>query len=280
MKTEIQEKYSIKEQIGRLEEYFFNLKGVIIAYSGGVDSALLAYVAHLVLQNRMKAVIADSPSLARREYLAASSFARQHGIPLQTVKTGEVDNPQYQANQGDRCYFCKKSLFEKLFELREQLSLLSEGESWPIAYGVNIDDLGDHRPGIQAADEAEILAPYLELGFDKNTIRQIGSHFDLTIADKPAMPCIASRISYGEPVSAEKLSQVERAEDFLSDLGFHIFRVRHHGDIARIEVPPDDFDSLLKHREQIIAKLQELGFMYVSMDLNGFKSGSLNAVLK
>jgi uncharacterized protein len=229
---------------------------------------------------RMVAAMADSPSLARREYRAAVAFARDHGIPLQIVRTDEMYNPFYQANQGNRCYYCKKALFERLDELREQLEKAKPQTSWPIFYGVNQDDLSDHRPGTQAAKEAAIIAPFTDLGMDKQAIRSLCAYYSLEIAEKPAMPCMSSRIHYGERVTEEKLSQVEKAEDFLFDLGFRILRVRHHGDIARIEVRSKDFGKVLDHREAILQRFQEIGFIYISMDLRGFKSGSLNAVLE
>jgi uncharacterized protein len=264
----------------KLKEYFSKKRHAIVAYSGGVDSALLAYVAHLALGNQMVAVLSDSPSLSRREYRFAVNFTQENGIPLQIIRTREMEDPRYLANPANRCYYCKKALFEKIEELRNELMQTVESASWPIFYGINLDDLGDFRPGIQAAEEASILAPYVELGFDKNTIRAIGEYFGLEIAHKPAMPCLSSRIRYGEEVTAEKLNQVELAEDFLFDLGLKVLRVRHHEEIARIEIPPQDFEALLQNREKITRKFHELGFIYISLDLDGFKSGSLNAVLK
>jgi uncharacterized protein len=264
----------------QLKNYFAKIGHAIIAYSGGVDSALLAYSAHLALDDNMVAALADSPSLSRREYRHAVNFAQQHGIPLQIIRTTEMQDPHYLANPANRCYYCKKALFQTIEELRKELTHSVENSTWPIFYGVNLDDLGDFRPGIQAAEEASILAPYVELGFDKNTIRAISEYLKLEIAAKPAMPCLSSRIQYGEEVTVEKLNQVEQAEDFLYDLGFRILRVRHHGDTARIEIPPENFGTLIKHKDKIREKFHELGFAYVSMDLDGFKSGSLNAVLK
>jgi uncharacterized protein len=263
-----------------LDDYFGRQQHAIVAYSGGVDSALLAFAAHRVLENRMIAVLADSPSLSRREYRSALDFAQIHGIPLQIIRTSEMENPKYRVNRPDRCYYCKQALFDKIEMLREQLQGSSEVGSWPVSYGVNVDDLGDYRPGIQAAREALIQAPYVELGITKQTIRAICAYYNLEIADKPAMPCMASRIAYGEAVTVEKLNQVEKAEDFLYDLGLRILRVRHHGDTARIEIPPEDFKALLDTRQEISKKFHELGFLYISLDLEGFKSGSLNAVLK
>ena len=263
-----------------LKAYFSGHEGAIIAYSGGVDSALLAYVAHLTLGDNMLAALADSPSLSRREYRHAVAFARAHDIPLEIIDTREMQNPFYAANQGDRCYHCKKALFERIEELRMQPGNPFSNSSWPVFYGVNLDDLGDYRPGMQAADEAAIQPPYLELKMDKTAIRTVCNFFGLEVADKPAMPCMASRIAYGQEVSVEKLKQVEAAEDFLSGLGFKVLRVRHHGDTARIEIAPEDFALAMQHRETISQKLHGFGFLYVALDLDGFKSGSLNAVLE
>ena len=263
----------------KLDGYFKAQQHAIIAYSGGVDSALLAFAAHRALGDKMVAVLADSPSLARREYRFAVKFAQTHGMPLQLIRTREMENPKYQVNHSDRCYYCKKALFEKIEDLREQLQGASTASAWPISYGVNMDDLGDYRPGIQAAGEASIQAPYVELEFTKNTIRSICAYYKLEIAEKPAMPCMASRIAYGEEVTEEKLSQVEKAEDFLYDLGLRVLRVRHHGDTARIEVPPENFTTILNNQKAIRKKFHDLGFVYVSLDLDGFKSGSLNSVL-
>jgi uncharacterized protein len=264
----------------QLKAYFSNHEGAIIAYSGGVDSSLLAYVAHLTLANHMLAALAESPSLSRREYRFALAFAQKHGIPLQIVDTREMENPFYAANRGDRCYHCKKALFERIEELRLQPGTPFSNSSWPIFYGVNLDDLADYRPGMQAADEAAIRAPYLELKMDKKVIRTVCDFLGLEVANKPAMPCLASRIAYGQEVSVEKLKQVEAAEDFLNSLGFKVFRVRHHGDTARIEIAPQDFEMAMAHRETISQKLHGFGFLYVSLDLDGFKSGSLNAALR
>ena len=263
----------------KLDAYFKGQHHAIVAYSGGVDSALLAFAAHRALGDNMVAVLADSPSLARREYRFALKFAQTHGIALQIIRTREMENSKYKANHADRCYHCKKALFEKIEDIREKLQDASTDAAWPIFYGVNMDDLGDYRPGIQAAGEASIQAPYVELEFTKDMIRAICAYYQLEIAEKPAMPCMASRIAYGEEVTAEKLGQVEKAEDFLYDLGLRVLRVRHHGDTARIEVSPEHFTTILSNRETIRKKFHELGFVYVSLDLDGFKSGSLNAVL-
>ena len=270
---------SAEDWAAKLKAYFCSHEGAIIAYSGGVDSALLAYVARLALGDSMLAALADSPSLSRREYRHAVSFAKDHGIPLQIIDTREMQNPFYAANRGDRCYHCKKALFERINELRIQPGNPFSNLPWAVFYGVNVDDLGDYRPGIQAADEAAILAPYLKLKMNKSTIRAVCDFFELQVADKPAMPCMASRIAYGQEVSVAKLQQIETAEDFLYDLGFKVLRVRHHGEMARIEIAPEDFALAMQHRGAISRKLHDLGFLYVTLDLDGFKSGSLNAAL-
>lgn len=280
MRENLKKNLSAEAWAMKLKAYFSGHEGAVIAYSGGVDSALLAYVAHLALGNKMLAALADSPSLSRKEYRHAVAFAKNHEIPLQIINTREMQNPYYAANRGDRCYHCKKALFERIDELRLQPDNPFSQLPWPIFYGVNLDDLGDYRPGMQAADEAAILAPYLELKMDKNVIRRVCNFFSLEVADKPAMPCMASRIAYGQEVNVEKLEQVEAAEDFLNDLGFKVLRVRHHGDTARIEIALEDFELAIQHRETISQKLHELGFLYVTLDLDGFKSGSLNAALK
>jgi len=263
----------------KLNDYFSAKGHAIIAYSGGVDSALLAYAAHRALGNKMVAALADSPSLARKEYRDAVHFTQQHGIPLRIVRPSEMEDPRYLANPANRCYYCKKALFETIEELRKALAQPVDESAWPIFYGANTDDLGDFRPGMEAAREASIQAPYVELGIDKQTIRSICACYRLEIAQKPAMPCMASRIAYGESVTVEKLNQVEKAEDFLYDLGLRVLRVRHHGETARIEVPPQDFATILEHRDRIRQEFHALGFVYVSLDMDGFKSGSLNAVL-
>jgi len=263
-----------------LEDYFSDHGDAIIAYSGGVDSTLLAYVAHRTLGNRMVAALADSPSLSRREFDAAVNFTRAHGIPLRIVQTAEMEDPLYRANQADRCYHCKKTLFQELKKLRKELAGTGSEASQPIFYGANLDDLKDHRPGMQAAGEASILSPYLELGINKNTIRALCAYYGLEVADKPAMPCMSSRILYGEEVTLEKLRQVEEAENFLYTLDLRVLRVRHHGFTARIEVLPQDFTKILENRDKIKKKLHELGFTYVALDLDGFHSGSLNTVLE
>jgi pyridinium-3,5-biscarboxylic acid mononucleotide sulfurtransferase len=264
----------------QLQAYFSNCTGAIVAYSGGLDSGLLAYAAHRALGDRMIAVLADSLSLSRREYHFALNFARKHGIPLRIIQTDEMENPHYRANAANRCYFCKQTLFQQIAQLQKKLIDTRDEGGWPVFYGVNLDDLGDFRPGMQAAQEASIRAPFVELGMDKRAIRTICFHYGLEIADKPAMPCLASRIAYGEPLTAEKLRQVEAAEDFLLRIGLRVLRVRHHGSMARIEVRAEDFGLVLENRATITKRFNALGFAYVALDLDGFRSGSMNAMLQ
>ncbi len=267
------------EHARRLAECFAARPGFLIAYSGGVDSATLAYAAHLALGERMLAVLADSPALARRELKAAQEFARRHAIPLRVVATDELTREEYARNTGDRCYFCKQTLFDTLAKVRALLAREPHDAGWPVAYGVNRDDLGDYRPGLKAAAAAGAEAPFLAAGMGKAEVRALARHWGLEVADKPAAPCLSSRIPHGERVTGAKLAQVERAEDLLHDLGFRVLRVRHHGAVARIEVPPAEFTRLIEHSEQVVRGLKTLGFLHVSLDLAGFRSGSLNAAL-
>lgn len=270
---------SAKTAARNLEDYFSDYSDAIIAYSGGVDSTLLAFIAHRALGNKMVAALADSPSLSRREFDAAVNFTQTHDIPLRIVQTAEMEDPLYRANQADRCYHCKKTLFQELINLSKKLAEPGSEAPKPIFYGANLDDLKDHRPGMQAAGEASILSPYLELGINKNTIRALCAYYGLEVADKPAMPCMSSRILYGEEVTLEKLHQIEEAENFLYTLDLNVLRVRHHGFTARIEVLPRDFTKILENRDKISKKFHELGFAYVALDLDGFHSGSFNTVL-
>ena len=251
---------------------------LIVAYSGGIDSSLLAFLAHRALGNEMLAVIADSPSLARREYEGALTFAKRYGIPLKIVQTEEMNNPKYLENSGDRCYYCKQALFEELEIVKAHLADEKES-SWEVVFGANVDDLGDYRPGSRAAEEKKVRAPFVELAINKEMVREIARFHKLEIAEKPAMPCLASRIPHGEVVTQEKLTHIEQGEDFLRDLGLAVLRVRHHGELARIEVPAESMEWVLSHREHIHKKFREIGFLFVSLDLMGFSSGSLNVSL-
>jgi len=248
---------------------------LLVAYSGGIDSAYLAFEAHRILGDRMLAVIADSPSLAREHLRDAISFAEEHGIPLHVISTGEMENPDYVRNDSQRCFHCKDELFSVMERYRDEHGFSA------IAYGVNLDDQGDYRPGQNAAREHGVVAPLLEAELTKAEIRDLAHQADLRLWDKPASACLSSRIEYGRPVTREALSQVEAGEDALRALGFRQFRVRHHGPICRIEIASDELPRALDPRltSEFVRIFRQLGFEYVTLDLQGFRSGSMNAVL-
>jgi len=247
----------------------------IVAYSGGVDSAYLAWAARQELGGEMQAVIADSPSLARTQLEDAVAFAREQEIPLQIISTSELDRPEYARNDGQRCFHCKDELFGMMENLR------TAGGFNTIAYGVNLDDTGDFRPGQQAAKQHNVAAPLLAAGLRKQEIRELARLAGLRIWDKPASACLSSRLEYGRPVTREALSVVERGEDAIRALGFRQFRVRHHGEIVRIEIAreelPRALDAAMAAKFTRIFKA--LGFKFVTLDLEGFRSGSMNSLL-
>ncbi|MEX2670703.1 MAG: ATP-dependent sacrificial sulfur transferase LarE [Phycisphaeraceae bacterium] len=260
----------------RLEAVIRPCGQLLTAYSGGVDSTLVAVAARRVLgRSNAPAAVGDSASLPRRELEEARRIAEQTDLELVEINPGEQQDSRYQANAGDRCYFCKTHLYAALHDLANARGIRC------IANGTNADDLGDHRPGLRAADEAQIVSPLLEAGLTKADVRTLAEHYRLPNADKPAAACLASRIPYGTAVTAERLTRVERAEDALYTLGFRGFRVRHHETVARIELPPDQWPRLLDPavREQVIEKLQAVGYTYITLDLAGFRSGSSNAML-
>jgi uncharacterized protein len=248
---------------------------VLVAYSGGVDSAYLAWAAHQALGDNMLAVIADSPSLARTHLADAIAFANEYGIPLEVVATSELDRPEYARNDGQRCFHCK----DELFAIMEQLRATRGFDA--IAYGVNQDDQGDFRPGQQAAAQHHVAAPLLKAGLTKQEIRELARQAGLRIWDKPASACLSSRIEYGRPVTREALDVVERGEDAIRALGFRQFRVRHHGDIVRIEIAREELERALSPAvaAQFTAIFKALGFKFVTLDLEGFRSGSMNTLL-
>jgi pyridinium-3,5-biscarboxylic acid mononucleotide sulfurtransferase len=252
-----------------------NLRSVLVAYSGGTDSAYLAYAAHQALGDKMQAVIADSASLPRAELAAALAFTAEHNIPTQTLQTSELDSPDYQRNDAHRCFHCKDELFTQMEAEREAHGFAH------IAYGMNLDDRGDFRPGQQAAANHHAVAPLVIAQLTKSEIRQLAREANLSLADKPASACLASRIEYGRPVTRENLSQVEQAEAALHALGFPQVRVRHHGDLARIEIAIEDLPRALALPvlEKITAAIKPLGFLYVTIDTEGYRSGSMNQSL-
>ena len=249
---------------------------VVTAYSGGVDSTLVAVVARRVLgKDAAPAVMGDSASLPRSERAAAVAVAEQMDLALHVVRPGEQDDPGYVRNAGDRCYYCKTHLYETLQQTAADL-----GARW-IANGTNADDLGDHRPGLRAAEEAQVISPLLEAGLGKEHVRAVARALGLPNADKPAAACLASRIPYGTPVTLERLAQVEQAEDALQRLGFSGLRVRHHGQVARIELPEDQMPQAFAPgvRQAMVSAVCDAGFLYAALDLAGFRSGSGNVAL-
>jgi len=248
---------------------------LLVAYSGGVDSAYLAWAAHEALGGSMLAIIADSPSLARTQLADAVAFAHEQSIPVEVVQTSELERPEYVRNDSQRCFFCKDELFTLMEELRGERGFDA------IAYGVNLDDEGDFRPGQKAASAHKIMAPLRDAGLTKDEIRTLARKAGLRIWDKPASACLSSRIEYGRPVTREALDVVEKGEDAVRGLGFRQFRVRHHGDIVRIEIARDELPRALDPAmaTEFARIFKALGFKFVTLDLEGFRSGSMNSLL-
>src|SRR5216683_750266 len=258
-----------------LDQHLRALGRTLIAYSGGVDSAFLAWAAHQSLGSDMLAVIADSPSLARAQLADATAFAGEQGIPLEIIVTDELDRPEYARNDSSRCFHCKDELFSAMEEFRARRGFES------IAYGVNLDDQGDFRPGQRAAEQHRVAAPLRQAGLTKQEIRELSRAAGLRIWDKPASACLSSRIEYGREVTREALGIVEQGEDALRVLGFRQFRVRHHGEIVRIEIAPEELARALtaEMAAEFTRIFKALGFQFVTLDLEGFRSGSMNALL-
>ncbi len=269
-----------QDKFNRLKELLAGYGSCLVAYSGGVDSVFLARVAHDVLGAKALAAIADSPSLPRRELDEALAIAKQFDIPVRVVRTKEFENAAYLANPDNRCFFCKHELFT-------ELEPLARAEGFKvIAYGENASDVGDHRPGAKAAAEFSVRAPLKEAGLTKAEIRELSAQLGLPTADKAQMACLSSRIPYGEAVSPEKLRMIEGAENVLRDLGFHDVRVRHHelkqGQMARIEVGAAEMPKILAGDTvgRVVAALKVLGYLHVTLDLQGYRRGSVNEVLQ
>jgi pyridinium-3,5-biscarboxylic acid mononucleotide sulfurtransferase len=247
----------------------------LVAYSGGVDSAYLAFEAHNVLGSNMLAVIADSPSLARTQFNDAVTFIQEQQIPIEVIPTAEMDRDDYVRNDGARCFHCKDELFTVMESLRAKRGFDV------IAYGVDVDDQGDFRPGQKAALQHGVTAPLLDAGLSKDEIRELSRHAGLRIWNKPASACLSSRIEYGRPVTHHALAVVEQGEDALRALGFHQVRVRHHGEIVRIEIAQDELPRALDPAMAVefTRIFRALGFKFVTLDLEGFRSGSMNQLL-
>jgi pyridinium-3,5-biscarboxylic acid mononucleotide sulfurtransferase len=266
---------NLDEKEQALHARLLSLESVIVAYSGGVDSAYLAYAAHRTLGPRMLAIIADSASLARSQYNDALDFAREHAIPLQSIETHELEREQYAVNGPDRCFHCKDELFNVMEQQLERTGFRA------LAYGLNLDDGQDFRPGHKAAAQHRVAAPLAEAGLTKADVRALAQRAQLRVWDKPASACLSSRVEYGRRVTPEALRMIEQAEDSLRSLGLKRFRVRHHGSIARIEIAQEEMASALEvgKMKAMAALVRAAGFRYVSLDCEGYRSGSMNEVL-
>lgn len=267
MSPELKEKYAnLKAEIRAYES-------VLVALSGGIDSSLVAFVAGQELGERALAITSGSESLKSTDLQLAKEITAEWGVQHRIIETREIENENYVKNLQNRCYFCKSTLYTDLQAIAER-----EGYRW-VLNGTNTDDLGDYRPGLAAADENAVKSPLLDCGFSKQDIRDLAAHLELRNAKKPAAACLSSRVPYGTAISSEILSQIEQAEQVLDTLGFRQYRVRHHDDVARLEVEPDEFEKVLAHRLEIERKFKQLGYRYVSLDLRGFRSGSLNEAI-
>jgi len=242
----------------------------LVAFSGGIDSSLLAKVASDTLGDKAVAVTTDSSTLPQRELKNAKLIAREIGIKHIIVKHDELNNEDFRKNSSDRCYHCKLESISVLKKISKEIGFNS------ILFGVNHDDLADHRPGHRALSEQAACTPLLDVGFTKDEVRELAKKLRLSNYDKPSMACLASRIPYGEEVTKEKLKMVEEAEGFIMDFGIEQVRVRHYNELARIEVPPEEFPSILKNKDHIVNGLKRLGFQYITLDLQGYRTGSMN----
>lgn len=261
----------------RLLRWFHDLDSCLVAFSGGVDSSVVAKAAMLALGDKSFAVTAKSPSVAERDLRIAKETAEAIGIRHEVIQTAELNRPGYVANAPDRCFHCKSELYDHLTAIRTHY------DTSVIVNGANLDDRGDHRPGMIAASNAGVRSPLLECEIDKNTLREIAKEWDIPVWDRPASPCLASRIAYGVEVTPERLKMVELAEEALRSLGLRDLRVRcHDGDLARLEVPIESIEWIAKpeNREALDGRLREIGFKFVTLDLGGLKSGSLNQLIQ
>jgi uncharacterized protein len=265
-----------RERLARLRASIASHGRVVVAYSGGVDSSVVLRVAHEQLGGGALGVIGRSDSYALRELELALAQAADFGATVEVVATGELSNPAFASNPADRCYHCKSELYRRLTLVAERFGAAA------ILDGTIADDALDHRPGRRAAEECRVLSPLAELGFGKPDVRAVAAHLGLASHGKPASPCLASRIPYGTAITAEALAQVERAENALRDLGFGDLRVRHHGEVARIEIPLRELPRMLDRglRERVVEALRSAGYGFVSLDLEGLRSGSLNRLLE
>ena len=263
----------LKEKLDSLKEILRSLDSVVIAYSGGVDSTFLSKVAFDVLGDNALAITANSETYPRSEFEEAVKLAREIGIKHEAIESEELDIPEFSANPVNRCYYCKSELFSKLKEIAGERGLRH------VVDGSNYDDLDDYRPGMQALEELCVRSPLKESRLTKDDIRELSKEMGLPTWDKPSFACLSSRFPYGNEITRDKLTAVGEAEIFLRGLGIRQLRVRHHEQIARIEVTEEDMGLLFQNRKQIVKKLKELGYDYVTMDLQGYRTGSMNEVL-
>ncbi len=266
---------SLEEKEARLEALLQGFGRVLVAYSGGVDSAYLAYKAHAVLGSHALAVTAESPSVPSQQRRMALRIAEQFGFPHEVVSTYEMDNSDYTANPPNRCYFCKDELFSTLAKIAGERGFTT------IVDGLNSDDLGDYRPGRQAASDHHVRSPLMEAGLSKAEIRELSRRAGLPTADQPASACLSSRFPYGVQITEEKLRMVDRGEEALREMGFRVFRVRHHEEMVRLEFGPEDLPKALNPEiaARLAALFKGIGYKFVTLDLEGYRSGSLNEVL-
>jgi len=266
--------HSTQERIDQVVEYLKNFNGVLVAYSGGVDSSTLASLANLALGKRCVAVTAEGQTMPARELESSKSTARSLGARQIIISYNELDEPGFANNPVDRCYHCKNGLFRELKKLASELGLEA------VADGTNASELTGHRPGNRAAIENGILTPFADLGITKSEIRQMAKYLGLPIWDKPQLACLSSRFPYGRTITVQGLRKVETAEDYLFDIGVKQCRVRDHEDTARIEVSEDDLHIIQKYRDDIVGVFKKLGYTYITLDLEGFRSGSFDIAIK
>jgi len=266
---------TISQKEKKLKEILERIGSAVIAFSGGVDSSYLLYAAYQVLGNKVLAVTAESPAYPMFEVEEAKGFCQKHGIPHLLIVSEELDDPQFCQNSSERCYFCKLGLFQQLWQIAKDKGFSQ------VLDGSNVDDLSDHRPGRKAASQLRVLSPLTEAGLGKDDIRELSQKAELSSWDKPSSACLASRISYGNPITIEKLKKIEKAEMILRDLGFRQFRVRVHDNLARIEIRRQEMEQALSldFTNAIAKELKKIGFTYITLDLEGYRSGSMNEIL-
>ncbi|WP_455392497.1 ATP-dependent sacrificial sulfur transferase LarE [[Eubacterium] cellulosolvens] len=264
---------SLKEKYEKLQDEIRSKGKILIAFSGGVDSALLAKIAYDELGNSAWAVLIDSETVPKFESKNAHDVAKSIGINFAVIRLNQLSDNEFTRNDLDRCYFCRKSMAQHLLKFAHEKSIST------VAAGAQVSDLADYRPGIKAFHESNIWHPFIDLKISKGEIRQLAKFLELPVSNKPSMACLSSRIPYGQEITGESLQMIGAAEDYLRELGFSQYRARLHENLIRIEVPPSEFEILMRNRDSILKKMKEIGFTYVSLDLEGFRSGSMNEVI-